>query len=156
MSHVLLWRHADAEPGNPGGDLARALTDRGRRQAAEGAAWIRALADAHHWSLEVRASPAVRTQQTAAALGAKVAIEPAIATDADNTGYLVLAAQPRGKHAALVLVGHQPSIGAAAACLLTGVPHDIGVRKGVIWWFVLRPEEIGDAAATLRGVWSPD
>ncbi|MGB6053615.1 MAG: histidine phosphatase family protein, partial [Burkholderiaceae bacterium] len=35
---LILWRHADAEPGEP--DLERALTAGGRRQAAKMAAWL--------------------------------------------------------------------------------------------------------------------
>jgi len=38
MSDVILWRHADAEPGVP--DLHRALTRKGEKQARRVARWL--------------------------------------------------------------------------------------------------------------------
>lgn len=156
MSNLLLWRHAEAEAGNPRGDLARALTAHGADQATQGARWIRSLAAAHDWKLQVIASPAVRARQTARALVEDALTNPAIAPDADGASYLALATGLRHRRDALVLVGHQPSIGEAIAELLIGVPHAISVRKGVIWWFALRADALAGASASLRGVWSPD
>ncbi|HEX7466215.1 MAG TPA: histidine phosphatase family protein, partial [Usitatibacter sp.] len=37
---LILWRHAEAEDAGGGGDLARSLTKRGRKQAAKMAEWL--------------------------------------------------------------------------------------------------------------------
>ncbi|EQD36582.1 phosphohistidine phosphatase, SixA, partial [mine drainage metagenome] len=39
QSHLILWRHAEAEEGFP--DLARALTERGHQQARQVAHWLK-------------------------------------------------------------------------------------------------------------------
>ena len=64
---LILWRHAEAEEGGP--DLARALTGKGRKQAARVAEWLQQRLPAKFTLL---ASPAVRAQQTAEALGVKI------------------------------------------------------------------------------------
>ncbi|HEY7757791.1 MAG TPA: histidine phosphatase family protein, partial [Burkholderiales bacterium] len=60
---LILWRHADAEDGSP--DLARALTPKGHKQAAQMARWLR-----EHLPEDTRVivSPARRAQETAQAL----------------------------------------------------------------------------------------
>ncbi len=67
---LILWRHAEAHPQRDGQtDLERALTAKGERQAERMAEWLnRRLAD----STRILVSPALRTQQTARALGAAV------------------------------------------------------------------------------------
>ena len=60
---LILWRHADAELGQP--DSERRLTDKGHKQAARMAKW---LAERLPEDYVVMASPAVRAQQTARAL----------------------------------------------------------------------------------------
>ena len=63
---LLLWRHAEAEPGEP--DLARRLTAKGHKQAERVGAWLdRRLAD----TARIIVSPADRAQQTALALKRK-------------------------------------------------------------------------------------
>ena len=60
---LILWRHAEAEDGEP--DLARKLTPRGNKQARRAAEWLdRHLPD----RTRILVSPAIRAQQTAAAL----------------------------------------------------------------------------------------
>ena len=68
---LILWRHADAEDGHD--DAQRALTPKGRKQAARMAHWL-----GQHLPRDfvVLASPALRTQQTAAALGVPVLTRP--------------------------------------------------------------------------------
>ena len=82
---LILWRHAEAED-NATSDAARALTSRGRKQAEKMAHWLRTQVgdELKHW--RVIASPAVRAQETAAALGLPVETVDAIAPDvpADN------------------------------------------------------------------------
>ncbi len=154
--NLLLWRHAEAENFNARGDLARMLTTRGHAQAVEGARWIRAFAHQHEWKLRVVASPAQRTLQTAQTLAPHPQIDTRLAPDADPAYYLELAAGLEHKHDALVIVGHQPTIGAVIADLLVSSLHPISVRKGGIWWFILRPQTREDAPVVLRGAWTPD
>ena len=61
---LILWRHAEAEDGVPDGE--RALTKKGRKQAAALAAWLNERLPKRP---RILVSPAVRAQQTAAALG---------------------------------------------------------------------------------------
>src|SRR5690606_29085158 len=64
---LILWRHAEAEDEREGqGDLDRALTGRGEKQSARMAAWLDRLLPAE---TRILASPALRCQQTAMALG---------------------------------------------------------------------------------------
>src|SRR3989442_12300969 len=74
---LILWRHADAEDGAD--DMARRLTPAGEKQAAAMAQWRRAHLPAQY---TVLASPALRAQQTAAALGASIVTDKARAPGA--------------------------------------------------------------------------
>ncbi|HEY9531895.1 MAG TPA: phosphohistidine phosphatase SixA [Burkholderiales bacterium] len=134
---LILWRHADAEEGAP--DLARKLTPKGERQAARVAAWLREHLPENYRLL---ASPAVRAQQTAEALG-KPTTEKLLAPGATVEAILKTA----GKHGAVVLVGHQPDLGAVVSYLICGEERDLSIAKGALWWFS------GD---TVRAVISPD
>ena len=55
----------------------------------------------------------------------------------------------------VVVVGHQPILGMAAARLLTGYDLAWSVKKGAIWWLRLR-ERQGEQQVTLQTVQSPD
>ncbi|MGA9911314.1 MAG: histidine phosphatase family protein, partial [Paraburkholderia sp.] len=55
--NLILWRHAEAEE-FASGDLARALTTRGRKQAQNVAKWLRTRLPE---DAVILASPAVRT-----------------------------------------------------------------------------------------------
>ena len=55
----------------------------------------------------------------------------------------------------MVVVGHQPTLGRAAALLLTGDAGDWSVRKGALWWFTYRIRN-GNAETVLRAVIAPD
>ena len=123
---LILWRHADAEDGAD--DLARRLTPKGEKQAAAMAKWLRAHLPRDY---SVVASPAVRAQQTAQALGSKVVTDITLAPGAsvaDITG----AAERHG--GLVILVGHQPDLGRAAA-KLAGASGEWQVEKGAILWF---------------------
>src|SRR5260221_473787 len=74
---LILWRHADAEDGAD--DMARRLTPQGERQAAAVAQWLQAHLPERY---TVVASPAVRAQQTAAALGATIVTDETLAPGA--------------------------------------------------------------------------
>lgn len=128
--NLVLWRHADAEDGAP--DEARKLTSRGRQQAAKVAAWLAARLPG---SYRVVSSPALRARETAAALSAEYCIESAVSTAATPQGVLKAAGWPRGE-GTVVVVGHQPTLGAAAALALTGKPLPWNLKKGGLWWIV--------------------
>jgi len=125
---LILWRHADAEDGVP--DEARRLTPKGRRQAKKMAAW---LADRLPEGYRVLCSPAARARETASALGEGAQIEKAVSTSATPQGLLKAAGWPGGS-GTVVVVGHQPALGAAAALALTGEASAWSLKKGAIWW----------------------
>lgn len=133
---LILWRHAEAEPGIP--DLERALTSKGQKQARRMADWLTSqLPD----SCRILVSPALRTLQTAEALGRKFKIQPELAPGAEPEDLLKAANWPAGKESVLI-VGHQPTLGQLAALLLTGEADDWDMRKASAWWFAQR--EPGD------------
>ncbi len=145
---LILWRHAEAEEGVP--DAARALTKRGRRQAATMADWLRPRLPKN---CEIIASPAVRTSETAEALGLPFKTSPELGVGAQAAGILHVAGWP-DRRGTVVIVGHQPTLGRAAALLLCGAETDWSIKKGAIWWFTRQGE--GEAQAVLRAALSPD
>lgn len=120
MRRLILIRHAHAEVGSAeAGDRARALTPRGRAEAAAIGQW---LAVAGFAADRVLVSPARRTRETwqiAAAAGASGEGMPTEALyDADPVTVLQLV---RGCDAAvgtLALVGHNPTFHEAAQAFL--------------------------------------
>lgn len=125
---LILWRHADAENGIP--DEGRRLTAKGQKQAKKMAAWLAARLPAGY---RVIVSPAVRTRETAVALTEDFSIEDAVSTMATPQELLKAAGWPAGG-GTVVVVGHQPTLGAAAALALTGEVQGWNVKKGAIWW----------------------
>lgn len=149
---ILLWRHAeavDADGSLP--DLERPLTKRGHKQAKAVARWLRERLPA---DCRVLVSPALRTRETAQALDLAHEIEPAIAPGASAREILSAAGWPDGDGAVL-LVGHQPTLGEAAGQLLTGKPTGLSLRKGALWWFVVRGR-CGRSETVLRAVIDPE
>jgi phosphohistidine phosphatase len=144
-AELLLWRHADAEDGMP--DSGRALTKKGLKQAKQVAQWLKPRLPA---DCSILVSPAKRAQQTAAALDLPYTTEKRIGTHANVTDIVAASDWPRRKSAVLI-VGHQPTLGQVAAQLLTGEPADWTIRKGALWWFSDRAGEV-----ILRAVVSPD
>jgi len=141
---LILWRHAEAEDGHP--DLARKLTPHGHQQAARVGAWLRERLPP---GVAVIASPAVRAQQTAAALGLPFDTSPLIAPGAPVASILQAARWP-DRDATAVLVGHQPDLGCAAAFIVAGARHDWHIDKGALWWLA------GGRQVHLRAVMSPE
>ena len=125
---LILWRHAEAAPGNP--DLARPLTERGRGQASLVARWLlpRLPRD-----LRVVVSPARRAQETARALARAFETVDSIAPGSDATAVLEAAGWPDAKQAVLV-VGHQPTLGEVAARLLEGKRAPAAMGTAAVWW----------------------
>lgn len=146
---LILWRHADAEPGEP--DLGRRLTAKGVRQAERMAAWL----DGHlPERCRILVSPAERAQQTAGALGRKFRIVPELAPGAAAASVIAAAGWPDAREAALI-VGHQPTLGETAALLLSGSDSPWGMRKAAVWWLSNRTREQG-AEVVLKVVIGPD
>lgn len=146
---LILWRHAEAEDGSP--DLGRALTERGRKQAARMADWLTPRLPP---DIRILASPAERTRQTAQALGRDYAVEPALAPGATAAEVLATAGWPEAARPVLI-VGHQPTLGRIAARLLAGAEGDVSVKKAGVWWFQSRMRN-GELQVVLRAVAGPD
>lgn len=138
---LLLWRHAEAEDAAAGhDDLTRALTAHGRRQAAKMAEWLRPRLPK---DTRILVSPALRAQQTAAALKRDFRTEAALAPGASAAALLRAAGWPED-HGAVLVVGHQPTLGEVAARLMDEAGPGWSVRKGALWW--LRARDRGGAA----------
>src|SRR5687767_4529319 len=120
---LILWRHADAEDGDD--DMARALTGKGAKQAARMAAWLDTRLPK---SARVIVSPALRAQQTAEPLARMAATSNDVAPGVAPAAILKAAGWPRG-NGTVVVVGHQPTLGAAAALALTGKPSEWRMKK---------------------------
>ena len=146
---LILWRHAEAEPGEP--DLGRRLTSKGLKQAERMAQWL----DSHlPDTCRVLVSPADRAQQTAVALQRKFRTVPELAPGASVAAVLAAANWPDSREPVLI-VGHQPTLGAVASFLLSGEEAYWSVRKGAVWWLSNRAKE-GGAAVVLKVVVAPD
>ncbi|MDY7579600.1 phosphohistidine phosphatase SixA [Herbaspirillum sp. RTI4] len=134
---LILWRHAEAEIGDPHHDLDRALTAKGLKQAAKMADWLdRNLPE----SCRILTSPAKRTLQTVTALQRKFKIVPELAPNATAEQVLAAANWPDSKEPVLI-VGHQPTLGQIAALLLGGNRQDWTIRKGNVWWLAHRERD---------------
>jgi phosphohistidine phosphatase len=141
---LILWRHADAEEGAP--DLARKLTAKGRRQAAQIAQWLREHLPMRY---DVISSPAVRARETAEALGVAVETSPLAAPGAPVASILRAVGWP-DRGGTVVLVGHQPDLGLTASFLISGEERDWHIEKGALWWLG------GEKQLFVRAVVSPD
>ena len=149
---LILWRHAEAEEeSDSGNDLERVLTSRGEKQAARVAAWLdRQLPE----GARILVSPAVRCDQTARALGRKYKTREELAPGATPGAILEEAQWPEARHAVMI-VGHQPSLGETAALLLKLQQPTCPIRKGAVWWIRTR-ERDGHQQTVLVAVQSPD
>jgi phosphohistidine phosphatase len=149
---LILWRHAEAEDEEGGGDdLKRTLKGRGEKQAARMAARLdRQLPE----GARILCSPARRCEQTALALGRKYRVRQELAPGATPADLLGMAQWPSAKQAVL-LVGHQPELGETIAQLLHFEHGTCPVRKGAVWWLRTR-ERDGHEQTLLIAVQSPD
>lgn len=146
---LILWRHAEAEDGYP--DMARALTPHGQLQARASATWLLA-----HMPVDTRilVSPAVRAQQTAEALD--LPFETVNALAPEQSAQAMLAATQWPNHAqAVLVVGHQPTLGEVAAYTMTGNHAMWSVKKSAIWWLSYRLRA-SRAQAIIKAVINPD
>jgi phosphohistidine phosphatase len=124
---LILWRHAEAEDGSP--DAARKLTKHGRAQAQCIADWLKPRLPKR---CEVLVSPAARAQETASALGVRFDTIASVGTSAVATEVIDAAGWPSRK--AVLIVGHQPTLGRVAATLLSGTETYWHIAKGAVWW----------------------
>ena len=146
---LILWRHAEAAEGTP--DDARPLTDKGRHQAERMAHF---LSGRLPQNTRVLVSPALRAQQTAAALSKHFITAPNLGVHASPQTAIATAGWPMAGGSVL-LVGHQPWMGELAAFLMTGHDDYWSIKKGAVWWFSRRQRE-GDYQTVLRLVIAPD
>lgn len=146
---LLLWRHAEAEDSD-GDDLERQLTAHGLQQAKSVGRWLLAHRPA---KLRILVSPAARTVQTAETLGLAWEVSRPLAPSATAADLLAAANWPAAGGAVL-LVGHQPTLGRLAARLLIGKEMDLVIKKGALWWFS-REGQAGEGETVLKAVISP-
>lgn len=156
---IILWRHAEAEDAahatGASADAARPLTKHGHKQAKKMAAWLGARLSA---DCRMLVSPAVRAQQTAAALDRRFDTSPALAVGAAPKAVLAAARWPDGPGTVLI-VGHQPTLGRAAALALWGRDEDWNLKKGAMVWIAQRSGNVdggGRQDCVLRAALSPD
>ncbi len=148
---LILWRHAEAGPDSDGDDLARPLTAKGEKQAERMAAWLGQRL-AH--STRILVSPARRCRQTAEALGRKFKVVDELAPGAGPAALLKAARWPDGSEPVLV-IGHQPTLGLAAALALTGHAQPWPVKKAAAWWIRHRQRD-DEGQVLLQAVQAPD
>ena len=147
--HLILWLHAEAVDRTP--DIERELTRKGHRQAARMATWLNQQLPAH---VRIIASPAKRAIQTASALTDNFDIVDSIAPGASSTKVLDATGWPDSRRA-VVLVGHQPTLGEVAALLLSGTKQPWSIKKGAVWWLTHRLRD-AKPQVVLRAVMAPD
>ncbi len=117
MRHLILLRHGEAEPrASSGRDLDRALTPRGRRDAAQAG---EALAAAGVVPDRVLVSAARRTQETWTAAAPPLGARPGEVRDAlyDAPSDDLLRAAQACDAETVALVAHNPGLGELAARL---------------------------------------
>jgi phosphohistidine phosphatase len=146
---LILWRHADAAEG--GRDLDRKLTAKGRKQAERVSAWLTARLPA---KFAVVSSPAHRARETADALNVRYKISEKLAPGAAVEAIVHASGWP-GHKGAVIVVGHQPDLGRAAAMLVAGLDAEWSVKKGGLWWLSSR-ERDGRKQVVVRAVIAPD
>lgn len=136
---LILWRHADAEQGEP--DTARALSAKGKRRARKMGEWL----DCHlPDTCRVLSSPALRCIQTAQALGRAFTVDPALGIDSASES-LIAASGWDGSRSPVLLVGHQPLLGQVAALLVAGQKQEWRVCKAGFIWIAQKPGPVPQA-----------
>ncbi len=149
---LIVWRHAEAHEAQPlEDDMFRALTHRGRKQAERMAVWLESQLPQ---GTRILSSPAVRAEETVQALKRKYKVRDALSPGASVQDILETSGWPDAKYPVL-LVGHQPALGAVVAHLL-GMPAEAcAIRKGSVWWLRHRHRE-GQGQTVLMTVTCPE
>ena len=138
----VLWRHCEAEQGVP--DEARSLTPYGVEQAARMAQWLDPRLPP---GARILVSPALRAQQTAAALGRRFQMHEALGT-ATSVDALLEAVEWPEADAGVLVVGHQPTLGQVVSRLVEGDEADRAVAPGDVVW--LSNDGDPEARATVK------
>jgi phosphohistidine phosphatase len=154
---LILWRHADAIPGSETlADLDRPLSPKGVKQAKRMGEWLnRVLPE----NARILVSPALRTVSTADALERRYKKVPGLAPDGTIENLLSETRWPQAREVTLV-VGHQPTLGLAAAYLM-GATHVTAdnpwrLKKGAIWWIRAKTLEDGRMVVSTVTVRTPE
>lgn len=145
---LILWRHAEAEEGEP--DARRALTSKGKRHAARVGEWLHAQLPEQ---CRVLSSPAVRCRQTADGLGRRYTVHDALDTGSTPERMLEACGWPGNRFPAL-LVGHQPQLGELAALILSGTRQPWKIRKASVLW--IKGSDAEDDLPFIRLAVGPD
>jgi phosphohistidine phosphatase len=145
---LILWRHADAEAGEP--DLLRELTPLGKKQAEHVADWLNVRLPEH---LRILCSRATRAQQTVDALERDYEVLDEVGPGADAQSVLRVTQWPHA-HGAVLVAGHQPTLGRLAGRLLFGHVHDVNMPRGAAWWFE-QPDPFDPHSLYLKAVLTP-
>jgi len=146
---LILWRHAEAEEGVP--DEERRLTPKGVKQAKRIAEW---LEERLPEGAVVLSSPARRSRETARQFTKAFEAREELGVGTSAASLLKAAGWPK-RDGMVVVVGHQPTLGEAAALALTGQEAVWSLRKGAIVWIASRDRE-GGRRALLIAALSPD
>lgn len=146
---LILWRHAEAEDSEP--DMERVLTPKGQKQARRMAEWLDTQLPE---GCKILVSPALRALQTVEPLARKFKVSPQLAPGASAQDVLRAVNWPNGKEAVLV-VGHQPTLGRVAALLIGGKVQEWDIKKANAWWIVQR-EPQDPYSLYLKAVMAPE
>ena len=164
MANLILWRHAEAEVQSKSGrDSDRALTKKGRKDAAKMAIWLHQHLPAN---TEILSSPALRCIETATALVAlkdrekqhEIKIAEFLSIDS-TVDIIAKKISNADSSKTILIVGHQPNLGLLIAKLLGMDESACPVKKGAVWWLRQRtiPNLSGSATQTyLVTVQHPD
>ena len=149
---LILWRHAEACDGDDAEhDLMRPLTARGEKHAVRMAQWLDSQLPE---GARIFCSPATRAEQTVRPLNRKYKIRDALAPGASVQDVLETAAWSQARGPVLV-VGHQPALGAVLATLLGLGTVPLAMRKGAVWWLRSRQRE-GVVQTVVMAVMTPE
>lgn len=144
---LFLWRHADAQPGMP--DRERPLSPEGLKEAALTGRWLDTLLPA---DASILVSPALRTRQTADALGRHYETHESAAIGSSPEKLLAAVNWPVNEKPVLI-VSHQPLLGYVASFLLCGKKQKWHIEKSNVWWFEIDGKS--HETTLLKGVLSP-
>jgi len=149
---LILWRHAEAfDPEEAQNDLQRRLTPRGEKHAERMAKWLdQQLPE----GTRILCSPAVRAEQTVQPLKRKYKVRDALAPGATVQDVLETCGWPQARNPVLV-VGHQPALGAVVSYLFGMRPEPMAIRKGAVWWLRYRQRE-GQDQTVILSVTTPE
>jgi phosphohistidine phosphatase len=149
---LIFWRHAEAQPAeDPGEDMLRALTPKGVKHATRAARW---LSHQCPGTTKVYVSPAKRCQQTAICLDREFHTADELGPDACAEDIFAFLHWPTKANGTLLVVGHQPALGACVATLLGQPDAQIAVPKGAFWWLSSRDND-EQARMVVRAVLTP-